>query len=90
MPDSVPDPTRTTAAQLAKDVVTLARTGMMPDRYWLTDQRILRACAVLGLPPDEARELSKTWVMELDIDPESPVARATFERADSGGETVIS
>lgn len=43
--------------QLARDVLSMAATGGMPDSFWLTDTRIERACAVLGLSPAEAREL---------------------------------
>jgi hypothetical protein len=43
--------------QLARDVIALAQVGGMPDTYWLTDSRISRACAVLGITPEEAREM---------------------------------
>jgi hypothetical protein len=41
---------------LAKDVLTMAGLGSMPDSYWLTDRRILRACRVLGITPEKARQ----------------------------------
>jgi hypothetical protein len=43
--------------QLAKDVLTLAADGGMPDTFWLTDSRIERACTGLGWTPEQAR----TW-----------------------------
>ena len=43
--------------QLAKDVLTMAADGSMPDTYWHTDGRILRACNVLGWSIIDAR----TW-----------------------------
>lgn len=42
--------------RLAKDALSLAAAGGMPDTYWSTDQRIARACAVLGLTRVEARK----------------------------------
>jgi len=43
--------------QLARDIIALAQVGGMPDTYWLSDSRISRACAVLGITPEEAREM---------------------------------
>lgn len=43
-------------ADLAKDILTLAASGGMPDTFWQTDQRIERACVVLGWTPEKARE----------------------------------
>lgn len=43
--------------QLARDVIALAQVGGMPDSYWLSDSRVSRACAVLGITPEEAREM---------------------------------
>jgi hypothetical protein len=37
--------------QLAKDVLTMAANGGMPDSYWYTDRRIKRALKVLGWTP---------------------------------------
>lgn len=42
--------------RLAKDVLEVAACGGMPDSYWHTDARILRACVALGWTPVEARE----------------------------------
>lgn len=42
--------------KLAWDVLSLALTGGMPDSYWLTDQRITRACEALGMDASEARD----------------------------------
>lgn len=35
--------------QLARDILTMAYDGGMPDTFWSTDRRILRACEVLGV-----------------------------------------
>lgn len=43
--------------QLATDVIALAQVGGMPDSYWSSDSRISRACSVLGITPEEAREM---------------------------------
>jgi hypothetical protein len=48
--------------QLARDVIAMAQAGSMPDTYWHSDSRISRACDVLGISPDEARD------MEFDDD----------------------
>lgn len=45
-----------TAQRLAKDVIELAHLSGMPDTYWLTDQRIARACKVLKITPQQARD----------------------------------
>lgn len=42
--------------QLARDICSLAQRGKMPDAYWLVDSRIARACAVLGISPEQARD----------------------------------
>lgn len=42
--------------QLAQDVISMAQSGGMPDSWWLTDTRIARACKVLGITPEKARE----------------------------------
>lgn len=39
---------------LARDVISLAQTGGMPESFWSTDSRIARACTVLGVEPEEA------------------------------------
>lgn len=39
----------------ARDVLVLAAAASVPDTYWHTDSRILRACETLGLTPDDAR-----------------------------------
>ena len=44
--------------QLARDVLTMAASGGMPDTYWHSDTRISRACEVLGITPDQAREMA--------------------------------
>jgi hypothetical protein len=46
----------TTEYQLARDVLTMAANGHMPDTYWLSDSRISRAAKVLGLSNEDARE----------------------------------
>lgn len=43
--------------RLAKNVLSLAAQGGMPDTYWHTDSRIRRACKVLNWTPEQAR----TW-----------------------------
>lgn len=43
---------------LALDVLSMASAGGMPDSYWLTDERIGRACSVLGVTPEEGRALA--------------------------------
>lgn len=48
--------TVTTKQQLAEDILTLAADGGMPDSYWSTDQRMLRACEVLKITPKEAQK----------------------------------
>jgi hypothetical protein len=40
--------------QLATDMLTLAGHGGMPETFFFTDQRIERACKVLGISPAEA------------------------------------
>jgi hypothetical protein len=42
--------------QLARDVLTLAAVAGMPDSYWWTDKRVVRACKVLGLTAEDGRE----------------------------------
>lgn len=54
---SEPQDLQATAEQLALDAISLARAGGMPDDYWLRDPRIARACLVLGITPQEARDL---------------------------------
>jgi hypothetical protein len=39
----------TLRTQLATDVLVMARLGHMPDSYWVSDPRVLRARQVLGL-----------------------------------------
>lgn len=46
--------------QLAKDILTMAKDGGMPDSYWHSDNRIARACYVLNYTPDEACEWAKS------------------------------
>jgi hypothetical protein len=46
MDEAPPTPT---IEQLARDVISLAEDGGMPDSYQQTDQRMIRARAVLGL-----------------------------------------
>lgn len=48
--------------KVARDVIAMAQAGGMPDTYWLSDSRISRACDVLGITPEQARE------MEFDDD----------------------
>lgn len=40
----------------ARNVLSIAASGGMPDTFWQTDSRILSACKVLSLTPTEARE----------------------------------
>lgn len=49
-----------TTRQLARDVLTMAANGGMPDTYWHTDSRIKRACNVLGWSIIDAREWAET------------------------------
>ncbi len=44
--------------RLARDVLTMAALGSMPDSYWLTDSIIGRACKVLGWSRERAIRLS--------------------------------
>lgn len=44
-----------TEKQLARDVLTMAVHGGMPDTYFQTDSRIARACEVLGIDQATAR-----------------------------------
>lgn len=53
-----------TLRQTARDVLTMAANGGMPDTYWHTDSRIQRACKVLGIGPNEAR----AWAYENMVD----------------------
>jgi len=53
----------TRARQLAKDVLTMAANGGMPDSFWLTDQRIARAAAELRMTSEQARE----WAHEHKV-----------------------
>ena len=55
-------PTRT-RRQLAKDVLTMAATGCMPDTYWWTDQRIQRAIEVLDVPVPVAKRWAE-WAAD--------------------------
>ena len=43
------------AKNLAKDVLSLAVAGGMPDTFWHTDPRIRRACDTLGISPQQAQ-----------------------------------
>lgn len=54
---------QTNLRQAARDVLTMAANGDMPDTYWHTDSRIQRACKVLGIRSDEAR----TWAEEHKV-----------------------
>lgn len=49
--------------QAAKDVLTMAASGGMPDTFWQTDSRISRACAVLQVSPECARRWAR-WVTQ--------------------------
>ena len=42
---------------LAADLLAFAQAAGVPDTYWVTDRRIARACAVLGLDPVAARDM---------------------------------
>lgn len=55
-----------TLRQLAQDVIAMAQAGGMPDTYWQTDRRIARACEVLGVTPEVAREASAKAFEALD------------------------
>lgn len=67
---------RATAEQLALDAISMARAGGMPDPYWLKDPRIARACRVLGLSPEQARDLPPdAYLTGLHREP-APVAAA--------------
>ncbi len=39
----------------ARNVLSIAASGGMPDTFWQTDSRILSACEELGCTPTEAR-----------------------------------
>jgi hypothetical protein len=66
---------RSLARQAAEDVITLAFQGGMPEHYWSTDKRILRACEILGITPDLARDIkAQEWIRNLDIKPKEPTA----------------
>jgi hypothetical protein len=54
--------------QLARDVLTLAVHGHMPDTYWLSDRRVSRAAQVLGLSNEEAREWAEQEIDRYDND----------------------
>lgn len=41
---------------LAESVLSMAASGSMPDTFWHTDSRIILACQVLDLTPEQARE----------------------------------
>lgn len=41
--------------RLAKDVLLIAAAGGMPDTYWHTDTRVLRALETLGVLPSVGR-----------------------------------
>lgn len=45
---------------LAKDILHLAAQAGMPDSYWATDSRIVRACQALGWDHQQAREWADT------------------------------
>lgn len=47
---------------LAMDVLTMAYFGGMPDTYWHTDSRILRACRVLGIEVQQAKAFAEEAV----------------------------
>lgn len=47
--------------QLAKDVLTMAAAGGMPDSFWYTDQRIQRAVEALGTTTPAALRWAQ-WV----------------------------
>lgn len=40
----------------ARNVLSMAASGGMPDTYWHDDSRILSACEELGCTPTEARQ----------------------------------
>lgn len=52
--------------KLAEDVLTMAAMGHMPATYWATDQRIIRACEVLGLEPDGVEDYAYDLAQEYD------------------------
>jgi len=45
--------------QLAKDVLSVAASGGMPDSVWATDERVQRACTFLGWDYTRAREWAR-------------------------------
>jgi hypothetical protein len=51
-----------TRDRLAVDVLSMAVVGGMPGSYWYTDRRVLRACEVLGVTPEEALSRQEEWV----------------------------
>ena len=51
---------RATSNVLAHDVLSMAASGEMPDTFWQTDQRVLRACEALDISPENARN----WAQE--------------------------
>lgn len=48
--------------ETAKDVLLMAATGNMPDSFWYTDKRILRACAALKWEPGSARQWAREHI----------------------------
>lgn len=57
MTASTPNPREPLEVVIARDLIAFAQVAGMPDSYWHTDRRIARACAVLGITPDEASEM---------------------------------
>lgn len=51
--------------RLAKDILSMAASGGMPDSFWSTDQRIQRACKILGWHPYVAREWAQAAAEKL-------------------------
>ena len=46
----------------AKDVLTMAANGGMPESFWYTDERIARAALVLGWSPMECYHWAQGWI----------------------------
>lgn len=64
MPESLAD-------RLARDVLTIAVDGGMPDTYWQTDQRIRRAAEQLDIDLDEVRVIAEDSYDEWKGDPDA-------------------
>ena len=48
--------TRVGLIMASQDVLSMALSGDMPSSFWKTDDRIARACRILGIDPDFAEQ----------------------------------